>query len=72
MELLTPEQIVRMTPPERLALIGQLWHSLDHDRLPLTATQQAELEFRLASLAEDRKNSMSWSDLKAEFEQRLP
>jgi putative addiction module component (TIGR02574 family) len=36
MELLTPDEIVRLTPPERLALIAQLWDSLGQEQLPLT------------------------------------
>ena len=49
MELLTPAEIDRLSPPERIALIAQLWDSLDADQLPLTAAQSAELESRLAS-----------------------
>jgi len=72
MELLRPEEIVRLTPLERLALIGQLWDSLDHDHIPLTAAQQTELESRLASLEEDRRDGVTWAALKAELEQRCP
>jgi hypothetical protein len=32
--------------PERLALIAQLWDSLENEQLPLTSAQQAELEQR--------------------------
>ena len=53
MELLTSGEMVRLTPPERIALIAQLWDSLDADRLPLTEAQQAELENRLSSLDQD-------------------
>jgi len=31
MELLTPSEIVRLSPSERLALIQQLWDSLNDD-----------------------------------------
>lgn len=30
MESLSADEIVRLTPPERLALIAQLWDSLEH------------------------------------------
>jgi hypothetical protein len=43
MELLTHNELVRMTPPERLALISQLWDSLEDNQLPLTAAQQGSL-----------------------------
>ena len=72
MELLSPDEIVRLTPPERLALIAQLWDSLEHDELPLTEAQKAELDHRLASLDEDRRKGVSWASLKAELEQRCP
>jgi len=72
MERLDPDEIVRLSPPERIALIAQLWDSLDNDQLPLTAAQQAELERRLTSLDQDRQNGMTWAALKAELEQRCP
>ena len=58
MELLTPDEIVRLTPPERLALIAQLWDSLEHEQLPLTSAQEAELEHRLTSLHEDKRDGV--------------
>jgi putative addiction module component (TIGR02574 family) len=58
MELLTPDEIVRLSPPERIA---QLWDSLDNDQLPLTGAQQAELERRLTSLDRDRRNGVTWA-----------
>jgi putative addiction module component (TIGR02574 family) len=54
MDPLTRDEIARLSPPERIALIAQLWDSPDADRLPLTGAQQAELERRLTSLDQDR------------------
>ena len=70
MELLSPDEIVRLSPPERLALIAQLWDSLEHEHLPLTSAQQSELERRLASLDKDRRDGVTWAALKAELQQR--
>jgi putative addiction module component (TIGR02574 family) len=72
MELLSHDELVRLTPPERLALISQLWDSLEDNHLPLTATQQAELDSRLATLDQDRRGGITWAALKAELEQRCP
>jgi putative addiction module component (TIGR02574 family) len=72
MELLTDDELVRLTPPERLALISQLWDSLEDGQVPLTATQQVELDRRLASLDQDRSKGNTWATLKAELEQRCP
>ena len=72
MDLLTPDEIVRLSPSERIALIAQLWDSLDADHLPLTGAQQAELDSRLASLDQDRQGGVTWATLKAELEHRCP
>lgn len=72
MELLNHDELVRLTPPERLALISQLWDSLEDDHLPVTAAQRAELDRRLATLDQDRREGITWAVLKAELEQRCP
>jgi len=53
-------------------LISQLWDSLENDQLPLTAAQQAEFDSRLATLDQDRREGITWADLKSELEQRCP
>ena len=70
--MLVTAELIRMTPPERLTLITELWESLDHEQLPLTKPQEAELERRLASLDQDLSQAISWPELKAELEQRCP
>jgi putative addiction module component (TIGR02574 family) len=53
-------------------LISQLWDSLEDGQLPLTALQRAELDHRLATLDQDRREGITWAALKAEIEQRCP
>jgi putative addiction module component (TIGR02574 family) len=72
MDPFTSDELQRLTPPERLALISQLWDSLEADEVPLTAAQQEELDRRLASLDRDRRQGISWAALKAELERRCP
>ena len=68
----TPDEIVRLSQPERLALIAQLWDSLDHDQIPLTPAQREEINRRLSTLDRDREHGITWTDLKAELAQRCP
>ena len=70
MELLRPDEIVRLSPHERLALIAQLWDSLEHEQLPLTSAQRVELERRFTSLDQDGRDGVTWSALKAELQAR--
>jgi len=72
MELLTLDELARLTPSERLALISQLSDSLENDQLPLTEAQQAELDSRLATLDQDRREGITWAALKTELEHRCP
>ena len=69
---LTSTEITRLSPQERLQLIGQLWDSLSDDQVPLTTAQQEELDRRLATLEHDKASGVTWDALKAELEQRCP
>jgi putative addiction module component (TIGR02574 family) len=60
----------RMSPEDRLALIGRLWDSLADTDIPLTSAQQAELERRLARFEEERASNVAWDDLRAELLRR--
>lgn len=69
---ITPEEINRLSPQERLALIEQLWDSLDDSDLPVPPAQRAELERRLDSFEQDRAGAVTWDQLKAELARRCP
>ena len=67
MKTLTREEIGRLSPLERLVLIGDLWDSLDATTFPLPGAQRSEIERRLASFEEDAAEAVSWDQLKAEL-----
>jgi putative addiction module component (TIGR02574 family) len=69
---LTPADITRLSPDERLRLTEQLWDSLEDEHVPLSPVQEAELERRLDSFDEDSAQAMSWDDLMAELARRCP
>jgi putative addiction module component (TIGR02574 family) len=64
---LTHDEITRLSSDERLALIAQLWDSLEDHQVGLTPTQLAELERRLATHEEDHTQSVTWETLRAEL-----
>jgi putative addiction module component (TIGR02574 family) len=70
MPVLTTEEITRLTPPERLALIGALCDSLDDRQPAISLAQQAELDRRLASFDADRAEAVSWDKIKTELASR--
>ncbi len=72
MPTLTHEEITRLSPPERLSLIGDLWDSITDAELPVPPAQQRELESRLASFDQDRAQAVTWEDLKAELAALTP
>ena len=67
MASLNSYELARLSPEERLALIGQLWDSLSDADVPLPEAQQAELARRLASLDQDRAQAVTWEQLRAEL-----
>jgi putative addiction module component (TIGR02574 family) len=67
MNALTRTQITRLSPPERLALIGDLWDSLSDTEIPLSPDQATEIERRLASFDHDRSSAVTWEQLKNEL-----
>jgi putative addiction module component (TIGR02574 family) len=70
MATLTLDDIRHLSPPERLALIGELWDSLADAEVPLLAAQQVELDSRLAGFEEERGRGVGWDELKAELAAR--
>jgi len=70
--MLSSDEIVRLSPTERLSLIAQLWDSLEQDHLPLSPAQEAELDRRLASVEEDGSSGISWPSLKSKLVKHRP
>ena len=66
---LIPE-LARLSPRQRLDLIEALWESLDDEDVPVTEAQRAELDRRIAGFEQDREQSISWDQLRAELRQR--
>jgi putative addiction module component (TIGR02574 family) len=69
---LTRDEITRLSAAERLALIAQLWDSLDDAQLPVDPAQRDELARRLDSFEQDRAEAVTWEQLKAELARRAP
>jgi putative addiction module component (TIGR02574 family) len=72
MALLDKSEIGRLSPHERLALIAELWDSLEDHDVPLSQAQKAELDRRLDCLERDRDRGMTWAALKSDLERRCP
>jgi putative addiction module component (TIGR02574 family) len=66
---LSANEIEKLSPVERLELIGRLWDSLTPSDLVLTSAQIAELDRRLATADADLRDSVTWESLQAEFRQ---
>jgi putative addiction module component (TIGR02574 family) len=68
MNPLSSDEVKRLSPQDRLALIEQLWDSLEDADVPVTEAQTAEIERRLADPV-DRAHGVTWEQLKAELSQ---
>jgi putative addiction module component (TIGR02574 family) len=70
MRMLSAEEIARLSPEERLALIGDLWDSLRDADIPLSGAQRVALKRRLTTFDEDRIHAVTWEQLRAKLEGR--
>ncbi|HVS11497.1 MAG TPA: addiction module protein, partial [Planctomycetota bacterium] len=55
--------IKNLTTEERLALLGDIWDSLEPEDVPFTDAQRAELDRRLDDLESDRDLGIPWEDV---------
>jgi putative addiction module component (TIGR02574 family) len=63
---------IRLTPAERIALVGEIWDSLVEEGSPppLTEAQSAELRAREARFDRDGSNGTSWATIRNELNGR--
>lgn len=65
-------QAKQLTPADRLELIGELWQSLNHDEFPVTDSERAMLDERLADLSAHPDSGRPWEEVEADLQLRLP
>ena len=68
---LLDETITRLTPDEKLALIGKLWASLDTANLPIPPAVLAELDRRRAEYESAPGSALTLDELLARVRQKL-
>ena len=62
--------MTRLTPRERLDLIGELWDSLAPADVRLTPAQDAELGRRMATFEAESENAVTWEQIERELDGR--
>lgn len=67
---MTTLDIARLSPQERLDLIGALWDSLAADDVSLTPAQSDELARRMTTFEADVLKAIPWDDIEAEWDGR--
>lgn len=64
------EDALRLTPEERLDLIGALWETLSEEDIPVSSEERDLLDARLADLEANPDDQSPWLEVKARLEQR--
>ena len=59
--------IEKLSPTERLDLIGRLWDSLRDDQVPVSDEERRLLDQRLDELDRDGPKGVSWDDVKSRW-----
>lgn len=63
-------EALRLSPEERLELIGALWDTLSDEDIAVTAEERTLLDARLADLEANPGEQSPWSEVKARLDQR--
>ncbi len=64
------EDILRLSIPERIQLVEDIWDSIAEDarELPLTDAQRADLERRLDDHAKNPSDTLTWNEVREGLE----
>ncbi|MBL8543457.1 MAG: addiction module protein [Hyphomonadaceae bacterium] len=68
--MISADEIARLSPAERLKLIGDLWDSMSDSEAPFPLAQREEIIRRLSSFEADRRSAVNWETLKADLTAR--
>lgn len=61
------EQAKQSSVDERLAIIGELWDSIDHGARPVSAATAALIDERLVEADAEPLAGRGWDDIKADW-----
>jgi putative addiction module component (TIGR02574 family) len=64
------DRVSRLSQADRLALIGEIWQSIDVEELDVTQAERDLLDGRLADLHDDPAAGRSWDEVEAELRSR--
>jgi putative addiction module component (TIGR02574 family) len=63
-------EALKLSPRDRLQLIGDLWDTLSEGEIPVIPEERALLDSRLADLEANPEDQSPWPEVKARLEQR--
>jgi putative addiction module component (TIGR02574 family) len=64
------EEALKLTPRDRLQLIGALWDTLSQEDIPVTPEERALLDSRLADFEAHPDDQSPWPEVKGRLEKR--
>jgi putative addiction module component (TIGR02574 family) len=64
------EEAIKLSPRDRLQLIGDIWDTLSEGEIPVTPEERDLLDSRLADLEANPDDQSPWPEVKARLEQR--
>lgn len=65
-------KLSRLSPADRLELIGKVWDTVAPDDVPVTDAERTLLDARLADLEAHPDDRSPWPEVKARLEQLNP
>ena len=65
-------RVKKLSPAERLELIGAVWKTLSHADVPVTEDEKILLDTRLAEQENNPDNQSPWAEVQARLRHQLP
>lgn len=56
--------IIKLSVPERLALLQKIWESIDEEDIKITPAQKKELDRRLKKMEAGESKFYSWTEIR--------
>jgi putative addiction module component (TIGR02574 family) len=61
------DEVKKLSPSERMALIDAIWDTLAHDELPVSTEERSLIDERLADAEAFPDEQRSWADVRAKL-----
>ncbi len=61
------KEINKLSVKERISMIGEIWETIDRDKIKVTDAQKLEVQERIARYKKGESKFFTWEEIKSEL-----